>query len=391
MKPKLSLFKLLKHWQSSFFLTFLLGGIFWFWIARNSPATAWDFTEFYIAGNIPVSSLYDQNVFVAYGIRALLPIGIEYYPPYVRPAVFAIPLKFLMWLPYWTAYCAWAFVQFIAYITTISLLYKRYGFPLIFLVPAAIFYPAMFGIVQGQDTCLYTLLLVLGLGFLQKGRDITAGSILSLGLYKFNLFLLIPVFLILKKRYRAFVSFAGSGILLAMCSVLLSEPDQYIKLLQNIQAYTIGFSPASMISVRGLFHTLKTPFLYFPATCIIVISSLIAIQRLNMAEAFGVAVIGSIMISYHVAWYDGALAIIPIMLALRKEGRMFKVIPAIMLLFPYWDSYPAVASCMLLALLLIFISTIFKPEMGTIPKQSSNTENRTAKVDLGNFHNNKKR
>jgi len=93
-----------------------------------------------------------------------------------------------------------------------------------------------------------------------------------------------------------------------------------------------------------------------------------------MAEAFGVAVISSIMISYHVAWYDGALAIIPIMLALRKEGRMFKVIPAIMLLFPYWDSYPAVASCMLLALLFLFISTIFKPEMGAIPKESSNTD-----------------
>jgi len=368
MKPKLLLLNLLKNWQFSFFLTFLVGGIFWFWIARNSPATAWDFTEFYIAGNIPVSSLYDQNVFAAYGIRALLPIGIEYYPPYVRPAVFAIPLKFLMRLPYWTAYCAWAFVQFISYITTISLLYKRYGFPLIFLMGSAIYYPAMFGIVQGQDTCIYTLLLVLGLGFLQKGRDITAGSILSLGLYKFNLILLIPVFFILKKRYRAFVSFTVSGILLAMCSVLLSEPDQYIKLLQNIQAYTTGFSPERMIGVRGLFHTLKTPFLYFPATCIIVILSLIAIRRLNMSEAFGVAVISSIIISYHVAWYDGALTIIPIMLALRKEGPMFKVIPAIMLLFPYWDSYPAVASCMLLALLFLFISTTFKPEMGTMPK-----------------------
>jgi hypothetical protein len=368
MKPKFSLFKLLKHWQFSFFLTFLLGGIFWFWIARNSPATAWDFTEFYIAGNISFSSLYDRNVFVAYGIRALLPIGIKYYPPYVRPAVFAIPLKYMMWFPYWTAYCTWAFVQFISYITTIILLYKRYGFPLIFLMASAIFYPAMFGIVQGQDICIYTLLFVLGLGFLQKGSDITAGSILSLGLYKFNLFLLIPVFLILKKRYRAFVSFAGAGILLVLCSVLLSEPNQYIKLLQNIQAYTTGFSPERMIGLRGLFHTLKTPFLYFPATCIIVVSSLIAIQRLNMPEAFGVAVIGSIMVSYHVAWYDGALAIIPIMLALRKEGPMFKVIPAIMLLFPYWDSYPAVASCMLLALLFLFISTIFKPEMGTMPK-----------------------
>lgn len=375
MKPKLSLFNFLKHWQCSFFLTFLLGGIFWFWIACNSPATAWDFTEFYTAGNVPISSLYDQNVFVEYGNRVLLPMGIKYYPPYVRPAVFAIPLKLMMWLPYWYAYCTWAFVQYISYITTISLLYKRYRFPLIFLMGSAIFYPAMFGIVQGQDTCIYTLLLLMGLIFLQEGRDIAAGSILSLGFYKFNLFLLIPVFLILKKRYRAFVSFAGAGILLVLCSVLLSDPNQYIKLLQNIQAYTTGFSPERMIGVRGLFHTFKTPFLYFPAMCIIVVSSLIAIQRLNMAEAFGVAVISSIMISYHVAWYDGALAIIPIMLAFRKEGRMFKVIPLIMLLFPYWDSYPAVASCMLLALLFLFILTILKLEIDTIPKQSSNTEN----------------
>src|ERR1700686_293967 len=87
----------------------LSGGLLWmrFSVGRD---LGHDFTAFYLAGNMPVRSLYDQTEFRALGERLLGPLGITYYPPYVRPAVFALPLRLIMWLPYRKAFTVWLIV-----------------------------------------------------------------------------------------------------------------------------------------------------------------------------------------------------------------------------------------------------------------------------------------
>ena len=65
--------------------------------------TGWDFSQFYIAASIPTDSLYDRATYEQFGMDELAPLGVNYYPPYVRPAVFALPLKLLALFSYRSA------------------------------------------------------------------------------------------------------------------------------------------------------------------------------------------------------------------------------------------------------------------------------------------------
>src|SRR5438874_2141481 len=88
-------------------LTFAILGGWIFWGAHWGE-TAWDFTEFYVAAHVPVGSLHDQAVFQETAHRLLAGKGITYVPPYVRPAVFTLALRWMRGLPYWDAYRIWA-------------------------------------------------------------------------------------------------------------------------------------------------------------------------------------------------------------------------------------------------------------------------------------------
>ena len=75
----------------------LRGG--WLIFANVYRGMGWGFSQFYIAGSILIESLYDRVVFEEFANRELKPLGVNYFPPYVRPAVFALPLGTLAPLP----------------------------------------------------------------------------------------------------------------------------------------------------------------------------------------------------------------------------------------------------------------------------------------------------
>ncbi|MDA1312571.1 MAG: glycosyltransferase 87 family protein [Acidobacteria bacterium] len=343
----------------------------WLWLALNFPETGWDFTEFYLAGRVPVGSLYDQTTFQEYGQRLLLPLGIDYYPPYVRPAVFSLLLRPLMLLNYWPAYWTWAALQFICYLAAIFLLRTRFPFAGELIVGFGLFYPGMMGIVTGQDAHTFTLLLTAGLLLLLKEKPIIAGLVLALCLYKFNLILLIPLLLLVKKEYRALASMAGGGAILAAASALVTSPAQYIELLTTIPEYTISFEPEKvMIGFRAVAHGLGYPVLYYPLAALGAVGSILAMRKLPMAMAFCVAVLGSVLIAYHVTWYDGVCLIIPIIAAMSTESKLANA-PAIFLLFlfPLWP-YSKLLTCAFITLLWIALAL---PGMAD-NKRSTNTE-----------------
>ena len=252
----------------------------WLWLAIGSDGTGWDFTGFYLAGQVPLSSLYDQEVFQETGRRLLAPIGIDYYPPYVRPAVFAIPLRLFTFLPYWNAYWVFAALQFVFYVAAIYLLWKQFRFPVELVVGFGFFYPGMMSIVTGHDPNVEALLATVGLLLLLSKKPAAAGLVLSLALYKFNLVFLIPLMLLIKKQYRAFAYMAGGGIALALASALLVSPTAYLELLPNIPKYTAGYEPAkTMIGFRSLAYWLGAPNLYYPLAFTGVAFCLFAIRK----------------------------------------------------------------------------------------------------------------
>ena len=309
----------------------------WTSFATHFPPTGWDFPQFYIAGSLPIDQIYDRAEYEAFGSEHLGPLGIEYFPPYVRPAVFAAPLKALTLLPYNWAMWTFFAIQFLCYCATLYLLFQRFGFAFALLPIFALFHPAMFGIVSGQDPHGLTLLVVVGFLLLERGRDVAGGIVWGLCVYKFNLLLWLPVLLLIKGRRGALSSMAATGALLALASVALAPAGEYIALLQTIESYTVSFSAAEMIGLRGL--SIRAGFeAAYPILAVLLLAlGVVVMKRLPLDCAFALALTGSLLCSYHVNWYDGVL-LLPAITLLLAQGSLPAKILSIGLLaaFPLW-------------------------------------------------------
>ena len=316
------------------FLIFVGG---WTAFAANFPQTGWDFPQFYIAGSLPIDEIYDRAEYEAFANEHLAPLGVEYFPPYVRPAVFATPLEALALLPYEVAVLAFFTLQFLCFCTTLYLLLRRFGLTADLLPIFALFYPAMFGIITGQDAHGLTLLAVAGFLLLERGRDVAGGVVWGLCFYKFNLILWLPVLLLVKARKAALGSMAATGALLALASVALAPAGEYIALLQTIESYTIGFSAAKMIGLRGIAATAGLEAAYPVLAVLLLALGVVVMKRLPLDRAFALALTGSLLCSYHVNWYDGVL-LLPAITLLLAQGSLPAKILSIGLLaaFPLW-------------------------------------------------------
>jgi hypothetical protein len=180
---------------------FLLGCSLWLFLGLRGGTVGWDFRAFYVAGRVPIASLYNQPLFIEYGKATLGRLGIDYYPPYVRPAVFAVPLRVLSWLPFWHAFALWYVFQLCIFALSLRLLYRWLRIPIELLPAFGLFAPAAYGPVFGQDPNTIAFVLIASLILLLKKKDSAAGLLLALTTYKFHTVLLLPLLLALRKRY----------------------------------------------------------------------------------------------------------------------------------------------------------------------------------------------
>jgi len=301
-------------------------------LALHFSQTGWDFTQFYIAAHLPVSSLYSRAASVDFGERVLGPIGIHYYPPYVRPAVFALALKPLALFSYWGAYWLWAAVGLAAYLATLLILFHWLALPANLLPAFAIFFPALFGIITGQDANGYLLVLSGALLLIVNGKQFTAGCLLALCAYKFNLLLFIPLVLLAKARWKTLFTFTIATSLAAILSAILVSPSKYLALLRSISQETIGFIPGG---IRGIAIRTGHEGWYYPLALVGAVACIYLIWKLPLVEAFCIAVTGALLLAYHVTWYDCALLVLPICVAWRHAGTRTRAALLALLLVPF--------------------------------------------------------
>jgi hypothetical protein len=314
------------------FLAYLALSSVWLIIALRFSQTGWDFTQFYIAAHLPVSSLYNRTEFVATGTKLLAPIGINYYPPFVRPAVFALALKPLALFSYWGAYWLWAAVGFAAYLATLLILFRRFDLPKNLLPGFALFAPSLFGIVTGQDANVYLLVLVGALLLILSRKEIAGGLMLALCAYKFNLLLFLPLVLIFKARWKSLFAFTIGTSAAAALSALLAPTSQYLVLLRSIPQQTIGFIPGG---VRGVAIRTGHELVYFPLAALGSAFCIYLIWKLPLLDASCVAVTGALLLGYHVTWYDCALLVLPICVAWRASSKNARAWLLALLVLPF--------------------------------------------------------
>jgi hypothetical protein len=336
---------------------FAFFGVGWICCGLALNQTGWDFPQFYIAARAPTHSLYDRAVFEDVARKYVAPAGVKYFPPYVRPAVFSLPLRLLMWPGYRAAFSGWVAVQVAFLVLSVALLWRGFpAIPGIVVGSLGLLFPAMFGLITGQDANTELVILTLGFTLLCSGRKRAAGLVLGLAVYKFNLVLLVPVFLLVRRQYTSLLWFSGAAVALATASALLASPASYLELLTHIERYTIGFSPDRMLGLRSLVYAAGAPWLFWiVAPCVAVLAAW-AMRVLPMAEAFSVAVLSSLLCAWHAGWYDATLLIFPMMVASRARGATArKLIAAALLIVPIWIFLPRLSTLLLLALWLAFL------------------------------------
>jgi len=214
-----------------------------------------------------------------------------------------------------------------------SQLRQRTGIPIAFLLLA--FYPVIFTFGQGQDSIIFLLLLVLSLRAMDANRPSVAGFVLALACFKLHLALAIVFFVFfLKGKWRGLAGFAGGcavavGVSLAMVGPRMI-PDYLSMLRRQAEMTPWGFIPWYMPNLRGLLQWGLGPWLdigtiipiiFVPSVIVAVVGGWVILRGQlgdDSSLVFSVAILTTILISYHFHMQDLSIAALPMLVLLNR-------------------------------------------------------------------------
>jgi hypothetical protein len=322
-----------------------------------------DFTTYYAAGKIVragmAGSLYDQSLQFRVQREFAPDVIIRHGPlPYIHPPFEALLFVPLTFLPYFAAYLVWDALNAVMLVVTLLLL--RPHIPLLrksFAISAVavfVYFPAFVCLLQGQDMIIVLLLLTLVYTSLQKGRYAQAGLWLGAGVFRPQLVVPIVLILVCDRRFRSVLGFACSALAASLISIatvgwreFLDYPRYVWQLEQHLGRGAI--LPTAMPNLRGFVaiftrdgYALSLIFT-FAASLFVLILAVHLFRCAEHAErldlAFSVAVLVSVLVSYHAFMYDLSLLLLPILFmvnfAVSKNGDMHwsSVLPIALLFF----------------------------------------------------------
>jgi len=329
-----------------FLLIFLVGmlslHIVVTWRSRDLVRKGYpDFTALYSAGKILRQGLgrqlYDSQTQFRIQQEFAAGVSIRQGPlPYIHPPWEALLLVPFAYFSYQTAYLLWDTVNVLILLSLPFLLRNHLPqlkrVPALFWLFAALaFYPIFFDLLQGQDILPLLLFLTLAFVSLKQNHDLAAGCWLGLGLFRFHLVLPLVFILLLHKRLRALLGFALVAVVLAVVSIAiigwnaaLSYPA-FVWHVETVMGHG-AIVPVDMPNLRGLLHT----FLAERSSKLVIqlVVAVLSVTLLFFASAkwkfaregtvfdlgFALALVATILVSYHANTYDLSLLFLPVML-----------------------------------------------------------------------------
>jgi len=278
--------------------------------------------------------------------------------PYIRPAYEALLFVPLSIIPYRAAYFVFLALNFIFLACALRLLrpmLSRLGTiwkPL----PEAMFVsflPTGAALMQGQDSILLLLLLLLAWRALRRKREFSAGVIAGLGLFKFQITIPLAFMLLGWKRWRFFSGFLVCAAVVSGISVWLTGLTSARLYLHSLFRMGSGIAGARnelhypepmhrMMNLHSLVYTSMrghaSAFTISLATVVLSVGVLLFILRLgqtqNPDQQFVMAIASAVLLSYYIYIHDLAVLEIPILIildqtvfALWEGGISFKLLP----------------------------------------------------------------
>ncbi len=244
--------------------------------------------------------------------------------PYNHPPFEALLFVPLARLNYWPAYLLWTAINLTMLATALWMLRLlsaiRQLSTLMLGLGSIAFFPLAIGLIQGQDTVLLLLLLVLGLIALQRGADSAAGACFAAGLFRPHMVLPL-VLLLLSKRPRLLLGFVPVALGLAALWVALTGwggPVAYVRfVLATERSGAGGFGVQAVPNLRGIVYTVFQghPGYALPGLLTLLLSvTLFAfawhrIHRGNDAviHSFCLAAAVAVLVSFHALAHDATI------------------------------------------------------------------------------------
>ena len=299
-----------------------------------------DFTGLYVAGQIvrdgQGSRLYDLDLQYRLQRAFASQVSIRHGAlPYVHPPFEALLFTPLSFLPYLMAYLVWNGVSLAILAWAMAMLrphlplLKNCSLGLAVLVSIA-YFPVFICLLQGQDMPLMLLAIAGAYISFEAGNDFRAGCWLGLGLFRPQLIL--PFFFIVllgqfgrSRLLKSAMLSAGLGLVAVLecaASVAVSGWNgfryypKYVWMLERNRGYG-AIVPEDMPNVRGLVAALLPDggraalIVVAGASIVILILAGLVFRRAQRAQNFGlafsVALVATILTSYHALMYDLAL------------------------------------------------------------------------------------
>jgi hypothetical protein len=326
-------------------ITGILLDLFMAWQDRDLVRKGYpDFTIFYSAGRMVrtgmAASLYDERVEFQTQLQFAPDVSIRHGSlPYNHPPFEALLFVPFTFLPYLAAYLAWNAVN-LGLLGLALLLLRRHVIFLqsrslvVWVLCAAAFFPIFICLLQGQDMILFFFLLVAAYACLRRGSDLLAGCCLGTGIFRPHLVLPLAVILLFGRRLKAVLGIICSALALAAVSIAVVgwrgflDYPRYVWRLEEIMGRG-AIVPDDMPNLRGFLAIFFRDGRAAALTLVAVGSVLLLIvairlfraaqQAGNLELGFSVAVLVSVLVSYHAFIYDLGLLFLPVLFLSNRE------------------------------------------------------------------------
>ena len=313
-----------------------------------------DFKMFYTAAIAlrtgSVVDIYSPESYVAVERRLVPTLPLANVQPYTRPPYELLAILPFSFLSYQAACCCWQLLTLL-----LAAICGR-----VIGSYATVFgmFPFLIVLLMQQDSML-ALLSLIGCWFaLRKDRDMLAGFILGLALFKFQI--IIPLAIVLAFwRPKLLNGIIVSGITVFSISLAMVRPAGMI----GYWRYLVGMARASSapvsayrmdpnqnVALRGFVYELlgSYGFLFPIVTCILGLFILVMAWRfmrdceLPSEVKFSFAVISALLLSFHLLTHDLILLSLPFVLLAGSKARWpLAVLYITPLLLPVYIHTPA--------------------------------------------------
>ena len=299
----------------------------------------YDFLCYYIGGTLArqgrFADLYRPAAQME--VQRLVAPGVAEPRPFVRPPWFAFAIAPLTRLSLVHAYAVWIAALLLTLLGTWVWATRRFGESALLL--AVLFLPANLGICFGQDSAAMLAALCISYALLSREKHFASGAALGLGLMKFHLLLMFPVWMILQKRWRMLAGFAATGAVFVAAAFALIGPlglAAYADTLLYGQTELLGHSPDTMANIYSLPANFGIEWKPLDAALAALVTG-IAVYGLRRAatwRAIAIAATASLLISPHTFGYDATLLLLPLWLVIEYATRKLSRYAALALALP---------------------------------------------------------